>query len=469
MQQGKVIESPARDRKGITIDRLAWLHGLKETDESSTCDIQSAYQQCIETNYPNPKTLVTQIIARRLINQGNSIDKHQMQEVFSNLYSDLSSFQDMLRNPDRDNNKLLREIQVQSLLRLQFLAMDKLAFLKFHHKMRRTRKRKANLHEDIIYEVISILEKASFLISVNTLLGDFLAETIPELLYRSIPEDIEKVFTFFECSNPYNRDDESSIQLIHNATKKQTAKKDTATSPPSTLTKERKLTEISLLNPKDMTKSSSRSMIPQFKEDIQLQHSVSLVSHSRRRKNPLILNAKGYYVGSHFNTRLANAEAHYRTVPANGISRNQQHDRNKNSTKSYNQIWEKEMVNLAKKPHPIGKFKELVMETPVKRSAIDGNSFTSTRNDNVPNSGRQLFRKNVTSFRENENKELLICEKVPFLPRLSTVSKGSEATVSKESEGYTSPPPSTSSQARILAQRALSASRRTIRSYDATP
>jgi hypothetical protein len=477
------IESRESDSRGIVNDNLAWLHSLKKSEgiEYSSCDIKESYQHCIETSDPDPKLLVTQIITKTLVNQNDGIDIDQMHKIFSEFYLDMSCLQAMLQNPDRDNLVLLRIIQVQSLMRLQFLAMDKLAFQKFHKNLRRKRKRKAKVNVDVITDVISILEKASFLISLDTLLGDFLAETIPEFLYRSIPEDIGKVFTFFECPNPY-LDDSSrqSVNTTKTTTKREVTSAITTTSP---LMEGKKKELTSGLD--DDTKISAVT-IPLPNDEINL-HSMPLVSHTRRRKNPLILDAKGYYVGSHFNTRLANADAHYRKVPANGGSRHLHHDQGKNVTKCHSHSSEGKLVTSQRQSHRIYRMgtsdevhpstsmnncsqpgSQLVLETPVKKNAIEKNACSYSWNNKIPSSGRLFLNDKETTISGIENNKVPARE-VPFLPRpkvLSTVLKESGPSLSIESQEFRNSQTSSSSQARILAQKALSASRRTIRRYD---
>jgi hypothetical protein len=272
----------------LELDKLAWFHVLEKNDGGNTADtVQQACKDCIAHNTPTPLYLATQIIPSAILGTTDLIDTDEMNRIVSALWMTLTAIQGRVRNPNRVKDEVLRVIQTQLLLRLQLLAMDAAAFLHLYStKLMDRRKRKAGMPSDVMTQIIAIVEQAPFLLDLGTTLLQFLHDTIPTSIYCSIPDQVQEIFDFFECANPFvSLDDEdthfSSVEEGERPPKKKV-----------------RITE-------DLSKPQHEDRILQ---------SIDLTSNVGRRINPLLKDAKGVYVGSHFNTKLANMSAHYHEV-----------------------------------------------------------------------------------------------------------------------------------------------------------
>ena len=287
-----VANKPVEKEK-LVMDKLAWFHALETKTAPDPPDLQLAHQTCINQNEPQVVYLVTQMVPSFILGSTDTIDSNRLKQIVSSLWLTLTALQGRVKNQNRDKEKVLRVIQVQFLLRLQMLAMDERTFVKLFSKklVDRSKKRsdKYGGKTDVMTEIISILEHASFVLPLNKTLLNFLQETIPVSIYCSIPDHVQEIFDNFEFANPFVTDENC----------------DTDTHFSSVVEGER------VSPPKKKVKIVDKSDQVEH-EDFILQP-INITSQGRRT-NPLIKDPKAMYVGSHFNTKLANISAHYHEV-----------------------------------------------------------------------------------------------------------------------------------------------------------
>ena len=283
------IKSPSTDQ--LEVDKLAWFRILeKPYDDNSADSLQKACQECIAHNNPTPAYLVTQMISSAILGTADVIDNDEMNRIVSSLWLTLTAIQGRVRDPTRDKQEVLRVIQVQLLLRLQMLAMDATAFLQLYSaRLMDRRKRKAGVPTDVMTQIIAIVEQAPFLLDLGKTLRQFLQDTIPPSIYCSIPDQVQEIFDFFECANPFVADDDDDDTHLSSVMEGE------RNSPP-----------------KKKVRIAKESI--KLKNDDRILQPMHLTSNLGRRINPLLKDAKGVYVGSHFNTKLANMSAHYHEV-----------------------------------------------------------------------------------------------------------------------------------------------------------
>lgn len=279
----------SQTKDNLELDKLAWFRVLEKNDGVKSGDtVQQACKDCIAHNNPAPLYLATQIIPSAILGATDVIDTDEMTRIVSALWMTLTAIQGRVRNPNRVKDEVLRVIQIQLLLRLQLLAMDATAFLQLYNtKLMDRRKRKAGAPTDVMAQIIAIVEQAPFLLDLGTTLLQFLQDTIPSSIYCSIPDQVQEIFDFFECANPFvplDDDEDTHFSSVEEGERP----------------------------PKKKVRITEEPSKPQH-EDCILQP-IELTSNVGRRNNPLLKNAKGVYVGSHFNTKLANMSAHYHEV-----------------------------------------------------------------------------------------------------------------------------------------------------------
>jgi hypothetical protein len=305
---------------------LAWFYCLEKGEDEPLImlDLAESITNCIERNEPTPQYLVTQMIPNVILGWTHVVDRLKMKQVISELWMTKTAMQARIRSrDDGDHAKLLRQIQLQGLLRLQLLAMDRKGFLKVFSKQLTDHKSKRRSGGgDLISEVTTIFEGACFLLKVGTTLPEMLGETFPASLYCSIPGEIQEIFDFFECPNPFLKDVAEDDDAVSDRSCSLLALEAMNEHPPSP----------SIRSPKKKQKRHS-SEVPsrrsvKFEDEVPppksfvegMQHadltlrSVHLTAR-RSRTNPLLKDSKASYVGSHFNTKLANISAHYHEVP----------------------------------------------------------------------------------------------------------------------------------------------------------
>jgi hypothetical protein len=275
------------------MDKLAWFHALEKKTALDPPDLQLAHQTCIDQNEPKVVDLVTQMVPSFIFGSTDTINSNRLKQIVSSLWLTQTAIQGRVKNQNREKDKVLRVIQVQFLLRLQMLAMDERTFVKlFSNKLVDRSKKRSDKHggkADVMTEIISIAEHASFVLPLDKTLLNFLQETIPASIYCSIPDHVQEIFDNFECTNPFVGDEDC----------------DTDTHFSSVVEGER----VSPLKKKVKIVEKSDKV---EHEDFILQP-MNLTSQGRRT-NSLIKDAKAMYVGSHFNTKLANVSAHYYEV-----------------------------------------------------------------------------------------------------------------------------------------------------------
>ena len=442
-------------KEKLVMDKLTWFNILENNkNDEPPPDLQQASETCVDCNNPTPQHLVTQMVPSVILGSTYVVEKTQLKEVVSYLWMTLAAIKDRVRNPNRDNVKVLRVIQIQTLLRLQLLAMDKKTFLKLYSKKLIDRKRKkgGSNNGDLIPEVISILEHASFLLVMNKTLVQFLEEIIPTSIYCSIPDQIQELFDFFECDNPFlDQDDEddedshfSSVFESH-----QTQHKSSPTAPsPTTVPKKKK------------AKIGNEKSVKFEHEDLTLQ-SMKLTA---RRSNPLIKDAKAKYVGSHFNTKLANISAHYHEVQAAAVVVQKQQKQPTARRKSKIPSKTKYVSTRKSTTSPVKQKqrKGVVRETPSKYcsplagkgrvSTFDMFSIADSAKMNLSFVGETPVKK---PGKENRVLPFLLSSRKPFT--LSKANSSSTTTRLLQQQPVES---KTLSSTRLMAQQALAAARR---------
>lgn len=298
----KMIPLPGRCSE-LILNPKAWLQVLPEELTKPDLDaVTLACNACAESNNPSPQIFVTSLAPQFLLLESDRIDKAALKDFLSKIWVAPETLKEQLLCHDRDKSILLRQIQIQALLRLQLLAMDREMFTRVYEKKLLDRKKRRKLvvsiFEAIISEVVKILESASFLLDVTTTtFHEFLSNSIPESLYCSIPTLIQELFDNFECPNPFLRDEQNDLkEIVDDEGEKPKLKE-----PKKPFIPAPKKKDSSRFHPKDLTTES-----------------IKLVA--TKRSNPLVKNAKATYVGSHFNTKLANIGVHYHEVPSQRIT-----------------------------------------------------------------------------------------------------------------------------------------------------
>mmetsp|Transcript_5863 Transcript_5863/g.8516 ORF Transcript_5863/g.8516 Transcript_5863/m.8516 type:complete len:581 (+) Transcript_5863:70-1812(+) len=297
--------SPSSEMIDLTLDPNAWLQVLpQQVIRLELDDVSLAYKTCTETNNPSPKDLVTSLVPQHLLLESNLIDKVSLKNLLSKIWVSPQTLKEELRKPDRDNNTLLRQIQIQSLLRLQLLAMDRDMFANVYEKKllgrKKRRKLVTSIFETLMCEIVTILESASFLLDVtNTTLHEFFSDIFPASIYCSIPDLMQELFDSFECPNPFIQAEDKHV-------------KETFTD--EVEERKQKQTKKPLAPPQKKGPSPKKVRAVHFHHNDLITQSVNLTA--TKRPNPLVKNGKATYIGSHFSTKLANIGAHYHEVPS---------------------------------------------------------------------------------------------------------------------------------------------------------
>jgi hypothetical protein len=279
---------------------LAWFHCLDKFEQPMELSIlEKAFESSVEHSDPSPLYVITQLVPHVILGSTHVVDKATMKAVVSRVWLTPKAIKGRMQSQQRENSKLLRLIQLQSMLRLQLLAMDKSAFLGLYSKKLLDRKKRKEGKKatitDLIAEACLILEDASFLLEPAKPFPLFLAETISPSIYCSIPETVHELLDAFECPNPFMDDEQPLTEEIIS---------------PSTVDAVREVPRIT--SKKGKSESNHAKSVKFEHKDLTLE-SINLVAKPRSR-NPLLKDAKATYVASHFNTKLANISAHYHEV-----------------------------------------------------------------------------------------------------------------------------------------------------------
>ena len=303
-------------RRKLEPNPQAWMeavirhHHLQEQqqqDDTSTVPVtlellETAMDQCLQDGRPTPQHLITQLVADYTIMQDATNKTVYKDLITTRLWMTDTALQRRVRSPDRDAAKLLRLIQVQTLLRLQLFCMGRDVFLRVFGKKLQSKKVKHTDPEGcLITDITAVFAHASFLLDKKKPLGVFLEETLTDSIYCSVPDAVQEIFDFFETPNPFVSDDDTDM-----------TEWTSVVSPPKKLKRAPKHVTFA-----DSTTQQAAAVPVRKQKNKVASHSLALTSTTSKtttaRPNPLLLQGtttKPRYVGSHFHMGRSD------TVPA---------------------------------------------------------------------------------------------------------------------------------------------------------
>jgi hypothetical protein len=230
----RAIELPeAMSKKVPEMSPIAWLHVI-ESDGNfrpiSLPELRSSLEDSLSTATPTPQHFCTQLLPKAILGDmlpkcaaEITVSKRLLQEFLSGtvLLDDTSMYELVSTKTATNTEFLLRQVQIQALMRLQLYCMAPSVLLELTAKKLTKRAPKKEPKEVLLTQVTTVLSFSSFLLDSSQPFDVFLNDTIPLSLYCSMPELIAELFEFFEVPNPFltkmaavDSDDDDSLNVM---------------------------------------------------------------------------------------------------------------------------------------------------------------------------------------------------------------------------------------------------------------
>ena len=221
---------------------MAWLQVIRSDGNFrplSLSELKVTFDETLRSGNPTPATFVTQILPMAILGDmlpkcaaEIQVSKRLVLELVSGpnalLLDDTSMYELVSTKTNANKESLLRQVQLQALMRLQLYCMASDVWLevskvtKKASSKRVTKRREANVSllskHVLVTQVTTVLSFSSFLLDSSQPFDAFLIATIPPSVYCSIPDVMIELFDFFEVTNPFltmeQMDDKSIVAVV---------------------------------------------------------------------------------------------------------------------------------------------------------------------------------------------------------------------------------------------------------------